>query len=276
MGRKLGQHFLTDPAILDRIVDALDPLPTDLVLEIGPGKGTLTRRLAGRVGLVVAVEKDAGLARQLNSECRVEGTDTVQVSVVHGDALRVDWGQLVAEQAENSVPSTQYSPYKVIGNIPYYITSPLIDKALTPPLPERIVFLMQKEVADRLSAEPGTKTYGALSVGVQAVADAERLFTVKRGAFSPPPAVDSAVVRLKPKDEPLVTPEEQPRFRTFVQAMFSRRRKQIVGIVRAVASLPPDRALEALARVQVDPQARPETLAPETVVRLYRALQSAG
>jgi 16S rRNA (adenine1518-N6/adenine1519-N6)-dimethyltransferase len=184
--------------------------------------------------------------------------------------LKLDWREVVAEHAP-------HSDHKVIGNVPYYITSPLIDKALTAPLPERIVFLVQKEVADRLAAPPGGKTYGALTVGVHAVADVERLFSVKRGAFNPPPAVDSAVVRITPKAEPLVSPEEQPAFRTFVKALFSRRRKQMAGIVRAVASLTQDRAVEVLARVQVDPQARPETLAPETVVRLFRALQpSAG
>ena len=271
MGRKLGQHFLTDPAILDRIVDCLDPQPDDLVLEIGPGRGTLTRRLVGRVDFVVAVEKDGELVELLCEECRVQSAEC-RASVVRADALRIDWGGLLAEQTPHLVPNTRHAPFKVIGNIPYYITSPLIDKALTPPLPERIVFLVQKEVAERLGADPGGKTYGALTVGVRALADVERLFTVKRGAFNPPPAVDSAVVRLTPRKEPLVTPEELPRFRGFVQALFSRRRKQIAGIVRAVASLDLDRARAALARADVDPTARPETLAPETIVRLFRAV----
>ncbi len=204
------------------------------------------------------------------------GSGTGHVSVVHADALSVDWGRLVAEQTLHAVPCTLYTNYKVIGNIPYYITSPLIDKALTPPLPERIVFLVQKEVAERLAAVPGGKTYGALTVGVQAVADVEHLFTVKRGTFNPPPAVDSAVVRITPKDEPLVAPGEQPRFRVFVQALFSRRRKQIAGIVRAVAALDQDRAIEVLARVGVDPQARPETLVPGTIVQLFRAVTKAA
>ena len=194
------------------------------------------------------------------------------VSIVQGDALRVDWASLIREHTLHHAPCAQHLSFKVIGNVPYYITSPLIDKALTAPLPERIVFLVQKEVAERMAAPPGSKTYGALTVGVQAVAEVERLFAVKRGAFTPPPAVDSAVVRITPKPAPLISPTEQPAFRTFVQALFSRRRKQMAGIVRAVASLTQDRAREVLARVEVDPKARPETLAPETVVRLFRAI----
>ena len=281
MGRRLGQHFLTDPTILDRIVDALDPQPADVVIEIGPGKGSLTRRLVGRVGQVVAVEQDAELVRELEGQgakgkAQGSGTSLAGVTIVMGDALRVDWASLIQEHAPRHAPSTLRGRHKVIGNIPYSITSPLIDKALTAPLPERIVFLVQKEVAERLAAPPGGRTYGALTVGVQAVADVERLFAVKRGAFSPPPAVDSAVVRITPKPEPLISPDEQSAFRTFVQALFSRRRKQMVGIVRAVASLPKDRAEEVLARVLIDPKSRPETLAPETIVRLFRALRAAG
>src|SRR5213083_3774963 len=120
---------------------------------------------------------------------------------------------------------------KVVGNIPYAITSPLIDKALTPPLPARIVFLVQAEVADRLAASPGSKPYGALSVGVQAVSRVERLFTVRAGAFTPPPKVHSALMRLTPLPEPLVAPEEIVAFRAFVTACFSRRRKQLRNVV---------------------------------------------
>ncbi len=140
--RRLGQHFLSDPAILARIADALDPQPGETVVEIGAGRGTLTDVLLARGLKVIAIEKDHGLAAALGTR--------ENLTVVTGDALKVNW------------PAT-----KVIGNIPYYITSPLIDKALTPPLPERIVFLVQDEVADRIAAQPGGKTYGALSVDVE-------------------------------------------------------------------------------------------------------------
>jgi len=166
------------------------------------------------------------------------------LTVVTGDALELEW------QAR-----------KIIGNIPYYITSPLIDKALTPPLPERIVFLVQAEVADRISAKPGSKTYGGLSVGVQAVAQVEKLFTVAPGAFRPAPKVRSALIRLTPLREPLVRPEEVAALRVFVAACFSRRRKQLKNVVPGVD-------LKALG---FDPTIRPERLSPEAFVRLLRA-----
>jgi len=236
--RRLGQHFLSDPKILDRIVDALDPIPGETVLEIGPGKGSLTEALLARGLTVVAIEKDRDLAAALARN---------NLTVVEGDALRIQWPR---------VP-------KIVGNIPYYITSPLIDKALTPPLPERVVFLVQAEVADRLAAEPGSKIYGALSVGVQAVCRVEKLFTVAPGSFKPPPKVRSAVVRLTPRAVPLVTPEEIASLRTFVTGCFSKRRKQLKNAVPGMS----ETDLRALG---FDPAIRPERLAPEDFVKLLR------
>jgi len=235
--RRLGQHFLTDPRILGRIVDALDPVPGETVLEIGPGKGSLTRVLLARGLKVVAIEKDRKLAEGLAG-----------VDVICGDALRVDWPRVA----------------KVIGNIPYYITSPLIEKALSPPPRKCVVFLVQAEVADRLAASPGGKTYGALSVGVQAVCRVEKLFEVAPGAFKPPPKVRSAVVRLTPLGAPLISAEEVGPFRVFVTACFSKRRKQLKNAVPGLNAV----AIRALG---VDPEVRPERLAPETFVRLMRA-----
>src|SRR5207244_5966817 len=163
-------------------------------------------------------EKDRRLAEALR--CRVSG---VGCQVVTGDALTLDWHEL---SSQHLTPVTRHLP-KIVGNIPYGITSPLIDKALTPPLPARIVFLVQAEVADRIAAPPGSKTYGALSVGAQAVARVERVFTVRAGAFTPPPKVTSAVVRLTPLAQPLVAPEQIAAFRAFVTACFARRRKQL-------------------------------------------------
>jgi 16S rRNA (adenine1518-N6/adenine1519-N6)-dimethyltransferase len=239
--RRFGQHFLNDPQILDRIVEALDPIPGETVLEIGPGKGTLTEALLRRGLAVVAIEKDRTLARALARE---------NLDVIEGDALRLEW------------PRAR----KIVGNIPYYITSPLIDKALRPPLPERVVFLVQAEVAERLAAKPGTKAYGALSVGVQVVCRVERLFAVAPGSFRPPPKVRSAVVRLTPLAQPLARAEELQPLRRFVTACFSRRRKQLKNALPGLTEAD-------LRGLGFDPTLRPERLPPEAFVKLFRAAE---
>ena len=260
MGRRLGQHFLSDPAILDRIVAALDPTISDTVIEIGPGRGSLTRRLAATVGHVVAIEADSVLVQKL----RTQGSFP-NVTVAEGDALEVDWHSLLEDPA---------GPFKVIGNIPYYITSPLIDKALTAPEPEVIVMLMQQEVADRLTASPGGKTYGALSVGVQTVAAVERLFTVKPGSFQPPPNVNSAVVRIVPSANPLLGRSEREEFRRFVTAMFSQRRKQLTRSLRSVTGETRERVETTVCDLELDPTQRAEVATPADFVRLFRAFGS--
>ena len=257
--KSLGQHFLADPNILDRIVAALDPAPGDVVLEIGPGRGSLTERLLVAGLRVVAIEKDRTLARELGARSAELGTERLQV--VSGDALKVDWHATLAA-AVSPVPSSAFPVprWKVVGNIPYNITTPLIDKALTAPLPERIVFLVQDEVAARLAAVPGTRAYGALTVGVQAVCRVERLFGVKAGAFRPPPRVDSAVVRLTPLAEPLVTPEARADFRRLVTACFGGRRKQLRNAFAQATGHPAPVVAAALGRMGIDPAARPETV----------------
>ena len=261
--KRLGQHFLTDRNILQRIVDALEPAPDDVVLEIGAGKGSLTEQLLARGLRVVAIEKDRRLAHECgvrNAECGIN-----RLTVVPGDALRLDWHALITPHSTLRTPH-----FKIVGNIPYAITSPLIDQALTPPLPARIVFLVQAEVADRLAAPPGSRAYGALSVGVQAVCRAERLFTVRAGAFTPPPKVHSALVRLTPLAQPLVAPEEIVAFRAFVTACFTRRRKQLRNVAMAATGRSAAVVASGLAALGLDPMARPETLAPDAFVRLLR------
>jgi len=258
--RSLGQHFLSDDNILRRIVEALEPTAGDVVLEIGPGQGTLTRELLGRGMRVIAIEKDWRLAEQM----QIGDVGLRSAHIVHGDALRLDWHALIPQ---STIPNPQF---KVIGNIPYYITTPLIDKALTPPLPERVVFLVQEEVADRIVAPPGSKTYGALSVGVQVVTRPEKLFTIKPGSFRPPPTVHSALVRLRPLLEPLVDQEEIPRLRQFVTACFGLRRKQLRNVLRSVTGRPTAIIAAGLVSLGLDPQARPETLPPHDFVRLGR------
>ena len=263
---RLGQHFLADPHLLRKIVAALDPRPDDVVLEIGPGTGNLTSILAPQVGRVIAIERDRGLAAELRGKGNGERGN---VEIVEADALKVDWHSLVQRPAIPLSPFP-FPRFKVVGNIPYYITSPLIAKALTPPLPERVVFLVQREVADRLVARPGTKQYGALSIGVQASCVVERLFVVRAGAFHPPPKVDSALVRLTPRAAPLVATDETAAFRTFVTACFSRRRKQLRNAVMAATGRPRAVVSELLDELGVAPDARPEAVSPEDFARLLR------
>jgi 16S rRNA (adenine1518-N6/adenine1519-N6)-dimethyltransferase len=268
VSRRLGQHFLADPAILDRIVDALDPATNDLIIEIGPGKGTLTRRLAPRVGRVIAIEKDERLAEETRAQNEEMGIHNVEV--VTGDALALPWAGLV----ERTTDFRSAFEFKVVGNIPYYITSPLIEQALTPPVPSRIVFLVQREFADRVAAVPGGKEYGALSVGVQAVARVERLFTVRAGSFTPPPRVDSAVVRVVPLAQSALAPHEQGRFRRFLAAIFSQRRKQLGRGLRESLGLMKPQAEEVLRSLGVDPSLRAEVLTVEQLVEVFRITES--
>jgi 16S rRNA (adenine1518-N6/adenine1519-N6)-dimethyltransferase len=255
--RRLGQHFLTDPNILARIADALEADRTDTVLEVGPGPGGLTASLVSRAGRVVAIEKDRDLTTPLRARFP-------SVEVIEADALEVDWHAVAGES------------FLVTGNIPYNITSPLLDKALSPPLPRRIVFLVQKEVADRITSGPGTSVYGALSVGVQSVVVPERLFTVPAGAFRPRPKVDSAVLRLTPRHQALIAEPDRESFRAMVVGLFGFRRKQLLRGVRELTGWDVARAQQSLDRAGVGQSVRPETLSPEDFARLHRSLVDWG
>jgi len=250
--KRLGQHFLRDPGILRRIAEALEAGPADTVLEIGPGPGGLTAQLDGRVGRLVAIEKDDDLVPALRARFP-------RLELIAGDALEIDWHALLGP-----------GPFRVIGNIPYNITSPLLEQALQPPRPACIVFLVQKEVAERVAARPGGAEYGALSVGVQAVARVERLFTIPAGAFSPRPKVDSAVLRLRPRPDPLVSDAEVLPFRRFVVGLFGFRRKQLVRGLRELTGVRPEQAGAWLAGAGIVATARPQELAPPDFARLFR------
>jgi 16S rRNA (adenine1518-N6/adenine1519-N6)-dimethyltransferase len=258
--RRLGQHFLSDPRLLSRIADALEAGPGDTVLEIGPGLGGLTAPLSERAARVIAIEKDRDLVPDLRSRFP-------NVQVIEGDALEVDWHRITQPDGGR---------FLVTGNIPYNITSPLLDKALLPPRPSRIVFLVQKEVAERVAAEPGTEAYGALTIGIQAVARVERLFTVPAGAFKPSPKVDSAVLRLTPLDQPLVSDAERESFRALVVGLFGFRRKQLLRGLREFTGWAAERVTQLLSRLGLAGSVRPEVLSPAEFVRLHRALVDGG
>jgi 16S rRNA (adenine1518-N6/adenine1519-N6)-dimethyltransferase len=255
--RRLGQHFLRDPRILDRIAQAVGATSADTVLEIGPGPGGLTAALLPYAGRVVAIEKDGDLVAELRARLPA-------VTVVEGDALELDWLSVGGPGA------------LVAGNIPYNITSPLLDKALTPPRPRRIVFLVQKEVARRVGAHPGDKDYGALTVGIQAVARAEVLFTVPAGAFHPVPKVDSAVLRLEPLERPLVPDGDVRSFRSAVVGLFGFRRKQLLRAVRELTGWNAEQAGAVVRAAGLEPAVRPEVLSPGEFIRLHAALVDGG
>ena len=255
--KRFGQHFLTDKTILTAIVDALAPTSSDTVVEIGPGRGSLTDILAERAGRLVAVEIDCALAAQLRE--RYAGRNNVEI--VEGDFLELDPRALAGED------------YLLIGNVPYYITTPIVFKALEPPIPLRSVFLVQLEVAERLAAKEGGDNYGALSVNVAMVATVEQVLRVPAGAFRPPPKVESAVVRLTPKAQPLVALSELRGLRTFVQAAFGQRRKQMQRVLRAVRGLTPQQSVDVLGTVGIDPKERPENVSPFQWGALYNSLR---
>lgn len=258
--KRLGQHFLADERALERIVDALAPTDSDTVLEIGPGRGALTDILARRAGRVVAVELDRALAGLLRE--RFAGTPSV--TIVEADILKTDPGALGGPG------------YLLVGNVPYYITTPILFHALACALPRRAVFLVQREVAARAMAIPGTKSYGALSVNLQVLASVERVFDIPPGAFQPPPKVDSSVIRITPLADPLLRDGEQRRFRSFVQSLFSQRRKQIGTILRGLppsASGVPAVTVAALAKLDIPTTERPERLTPHQFLELFREVR---
>lgn len=262
--RSLSQNFLVDPNLRRKLVDALGAGPDDTVLEIGPGHGELSERMVGEVARLVLVEKDDRLVELL-----IERWGTRDdVFIVHADALKVDLSELVAGS----------SALRVISNVPYSITSPLLFRFLEiRPLPSRLVVLVQEEVGRRIVADPGTREYGALSVGVRARAEARLAFRVGRQAFRPVPAVDSVAVVIEPAAD---CPEEHElkALRDLTRAAFSRRRKQIRTILRDAPEygLSAAAAEAVLARVGADPTARPETFDPGLFLRLAEQLRSVG
>jgi 16S rRNA (adenine1518-N6/adenine1519-N6)-dimethyltransferase len=254
--KNLGQHFLNDQRILQRIVDALELRGSETVVEIGPGRGSLTELLVPVAKKLVLIEYDRMLAARL----RETYASTASVHVIEADVLTVDLGEAAG------------GPFALVGNVPYYITTPILFHALEPPRPERAVYLVQREVADRIVAEPGSDDYGALSVNVQGFAHAKKLFRVAPGSFEPPPKVDSAVIRIDPRNDPVVEPSLEGRFRRLVQDAFGMRRKQMRRVVRSLFNLDAEAADELLARATIDPTARPETLSPLQFATLLRAI----
>lgn len=253
--KRLGQHFLSDKNLLGRIADAAGATSADTVIEIGPGRGGLTEALLARAGRVIAIELDRDLVPLLRARWEHEP----RLTVVEGDVLEQDLHALAG------------GPYLLVGNVPYNITTPIIFHAMRRPRPERAVYLVQQEVAERVVAPPGAEDYGALSVNVQALAKAERLFGVTAKAFTPPPKVESAVLRITPRADPVITAEEEDDFRKLVIGAFGLRRKQMRRVLRTLWSLNAEEAEAVLARAGIGAAVRPETLAAADFAKILRA-----
>ncbi len=248
MGRRFGQHFLTRKSILDRIADAACDPNTPLVIEVGPGKGSLTECLLARATKLIAIEVDTYLVHYLRQKFAAQ-IDEGRLTLIEGDILKTDL--------------TQWGPAVVAGNLPYYITSPILEKLFSMgDTWTRAVFLMQVEVAERLAANPGTRDFGYLSVQTQLFSKPEILFPVARTAFRPPPKVDSAVIRLDPSDRVI---QDRAGFLKFASAAFRQKRKTLRN------NLAPVYGKE---RVDILPETkqRAEQLSIDALLNLYRIL----
>jgi 16S rRNA (adenine1518-N6/adenine1519-N6)-dimethyltransferase len=257
--KSLGQHFLVDRGIARRIAAEAGVREGDRVLEVGPGRGILTEALLEAGARVTAVELDKGLFAALTERLGDRPGLTLQA----GDALRFD-------------PAALGGPYKVVANLPYQVTTPLLFHLMgARPAPEVLVVMVQREVADRVLAAPGTKAYGVLTLGVAARARAELCFTLPPGAFRPPPKVRSGVLRIRPHAEPPVPPEALEGFMAVVRAALGQRRKTLRNALAALKA-PPARIEAALEAAGIDPGARGETLDLAAFRRLQEALEGDG
>ncbi|HMQ04543.1 MAG TPA: 16S rRNA (adenine(1518)-N(6)/adenine(1519)-N(6))-dimethyltransferase RsmA [Pyrinomonadaceae bacterium] len=256
--RSLGQNFLVDAQVIDRIVDAVAPKETDTIVEIGPGQGALTERLVASGATVIAVELD----RVLSSRLEVKFSNVGNFSVVEGDALSTDFAELLVNSSSAS-DSTQANA-KLAANLPYNISTPILQRLIEQRATfSELVLMFQKEVADRITAEPGNRERGFLSVLVQSAFEVTKHFDVPPRAFRPVPRVNSSVVRLIPRP-PFV--ENQDGFRTFVSMGFSQKRKTLLNNLRHRSPF----AAEALKAASIDPARRAETLPIADWIELYR------
>lgn len=244
MSKKLGQNFLIKRGIVDEIVHAAELTPGEPVLEVGPGIGTLTQGLAQSGADVTAIELDRRLLEVLDTT--LASYDNVRI--VHGDVLKLD------------VPTIMnHKPFKVVANLPYYITTPIIMSLLESKLPiERLVVMVQKEVALRMVAKPGTKDYGALSVAVQYYTEPDIVLDVPPKSFLPAPAVTSSVIRCVLREKPPVDVTDEKLFFRVVKAGFAQRRKTFANTMKTTG-LSKDRIEELLAKANIDGQRRGET-----------------
>lgn len=264
--KTLGQNFLTDANIIRKIAGAGEITQGDLVLEIGPGIGALTVALAQHAGKVIAVEIDKNLIPALTETT----SDYRNITVVHGDILKVDAGSLISDWK---------GPVKVISNLPYYVTTPVVMMFLENQFPiERMVLMVQKEVAMRMAAGPGSRDYGALSVGVQAAGIPRILFNVSRNCFIPKPDVDSAVLRIVLTGRYLNQIRDRLVFYRCVRAAFSKRRKTLLNAMSSSPNWRLDRETirEIIEKMKLKETTRGEELSVERFIELSNLVVDMG
>ncbi|NTW05535.1 MAG: 16S rRNA (adenine(1518)-N(6)/adenine(1519)-N(6))-dimethyltransferase RsmA [Peptococcaceae bacterium] len=249
--KRLGQNFLVDANIVDKIINSADLNNQDMVVEIGPGMGVITKAAARRACKVIALEIDESLELILDETL----ADLKNTEIIYADAMNINIDKLVAERVRGS------GSYKIIANLPYYITSPLIMHILENKFNFSIMVIMiQQEVAQRISALPGTKEYGALSVAVQYYTEVKYLFKVPGTVFIPRPEVESAVIRLKKRDTPPVEVPDEGLFFKVVKGAFGQRRKTLLNALGSAFGLPKDDLKEILLVAGIEDSRRGETL----------------
>ncbi len=253
--KRFGQNFLRDQAVIERILDAIDPRPGERLVEIGPGQGALTMGLLRRCGELDAIELDRDLLRPLAERCAPYGSLRLHAA----DALRFDFQQL----------QTDPRPLRLVGNLPYNISTPLLFHLLAQGnVIRNMHFMLQKEVVDRMAADAGSRTYGRLSVMLQVRCAVIPLFDIAPESFHPPPKVESSLVRLLPLDTPLVSSDELVGFGELVSQAFGQRRKTLRNNLKKHIN---ESKISALG---IDPGVRPETLTPVQFVQLFHALDN--
>ena len=261
----LGQHFLVDEEVLEAIVAAAELTPADIVVEVGPGLGVLTRELARRVGWVMAIELDNKLATILKKTLAPLGN----VTIINEDVLRIEPAALLQEVAKESHHGLISPGYKVVANLPYYITSPVLRHFLEAPVkPQLMVVMVQKEVAEQIVAKPGRLSL--MSIGVQLYGEPKIVDYVPARCFYPAPEVDSAILRIAPYPKPAVEVDDIDGFFRLVRAGFSAARKQLVNSLAQGLGLSKAEVQSLLAEAGIEPERRAETLTLEEWAHLWR------
>lgn len=267
ISKSLGQNFLTDKNVIDKIINAMELTERDLVIEIGPGLGVLTAEAAPQAGKVVAIEIDKNLIPLL--EENLQEFDNVEI--INQDFVKTNLINLVEQN--DIIRGQKREKVKIMGNLPYYITTPIIMKILEERIPaDSITIMMQKEVADRIKASPGSRTYGALSVAVQYYCTVHDVIKVPRDVFYPQPKVDSAVLRLDVRKERPVELIDENVFFACVKSGFGQRRKTLGNSLAGVCGLSKEEAQEALFEADIDPIRRAETLSLSEFAMLANAV----